>query len=594
MIRLSQAHLSSYVGDVLPLELIGEGITKNTPVTFRISGDAATLRSFEGDGTYAFSNGVLVSFAAPGEAIITARYLDNEYTATVIVREIMSVDDSTPLNYYIGDLHDHTSQIHNRDEFAKHLSENIDDYVNFIKDENLIDFGVISDHGCVTNDYDFYRGFCLAGSCDHPIVFAGAESEIGYTERDRLNVVHRHSGEIVTFMSAGYGSVKTWAALEHEMSYSYSPVAIFAHPHVVGFSTNGIWNFDFMKHNTPMMKKVIRGIEMGNGKDRKENLLHEYAYSAALDAGFKVSPTCSSDSHGPTWGYHIIPGKTIILAPEKSREAFHEALLANRFYACETGNVKLKYTVNGRTAPTTLALTDRYQFHIELDYFNPDPATAPVFCQVISDYGRTVYQTDVTDNVIDFTVVSGTARYFYLRLIDAEGRKTWSMPVWCSREFDEYEETPLIPLDSSGFVATASGQDASTVIDGDPFHSWFSNEATPTVIIDMGKVQEISGFGYYPHMVLRGKEKGPQWTSSMETRGLVAEYRLSVSADGIHYSLISEITCQTLGCENIVTFPTQQVRYVKMEVLSNIGVRSFRKAYADSTTVIGNLTLFHS
>lgn len=230
MIKLSQAHLSSYVGDVLPLELTGEGITKDTPVSFSIAGDAATIRSFVGSGTYAFGNGVLVSFLAPGEAIITARYLDNEYTATVTVREMMSVNETTPLNYYIGDLHDHTSQIHNREEFAKHLSENIDDYVKFIKDENLIDFGVISDHACVTNDYDFYRGFCLADNCDHPIIFAGAESEISYTEYDRLNILHRHSGEIVTFMSAGYGSVKTWEELENEMSYSYSPVAIFAHP----------------------------------------------------------------------------------------------------------------------------------------------------------------------------------------------------------------------------------------------------------------------------------------------------------------------------------------------------------------------------
>ncbi len=46
------------------------------------------------------------------------------------------------------------------------------------------------------------------------------------------------------------------------------------------------------------MLAMMRGIEMGNGADRKENLLHEYAYSAALDASFRLSTTCSSDSHG--------------------------------------------------------------------------------------------------------------------------------------------------------------------------------------------------------------------------------------------------------------------------------------------------------
>lgn len=592
MIKLSSDEICSYVGDVLPLELIGEGIDKNSSVNWSSTGDAAAIRSFKGNGKYSFPNGVLVSLVAPGEAVIKAEYLGVEYVTKVTAREMRGLDEEDELNYYLGDLHDHTSQIHNREEFAKHLTEDIADYVNYIKEENLIDFGVISDHASVTNDDDFYRGFKLAETCESPIIFAGAESEISHTETDRLGILHRHSGEIVTFMSAGYASVKTWEEFENELTHSHAPVAIFAHPHVVGFSTNGIWNFDFMKHNTPTMKKIIRGVEMGNGEDRKENLLHEYAYSAALDAGFKVSATCSSDSHGPIWGYHVMPGKTIILAREKSREAFHEALLANRFYASESGNVKLKYSVNDKTAPAQLELTDSYRFHIELDSFNDDESTRPVICQIISDYGRTIECADVTGDTIDLTVTSDSARYFYLRLIDREGRKTWSMPVWCQRAFDQYEEKRLKALDMTNFKATSSGRDASAVIDGDPFHSWHSGEVSPRVVIDMGDTQEISGFGYYPHIVLRSKDKGPEWTTSVETRGLVSRYKLYTSENGEHYSLIADITCQTLGCENVVSFPTHKARYVIMEVISNIGIDSHLRAYQRSETVIGNITLF--
>ena len=119
-------------------------------------------------------------------------------------------------------------------------------------------------------------------------------------------------------MSAGYKHTTTYEEFEENMKYSKAPVAVFAHPHTVGSSTPGIWSFEYSDHNTELMKHIIRGIEMGSGTDGKCNILHEYAISAALDAGFKVSTTCSSDAHGPKYGYDVIPGKTVIMATEHS------------------------------------------------------------------------------------------------------------------------------------------------------------------------------------------------------------------------------------------------------------------------------------
>lgn len=156
---------------------------------------------------------------------------------------------------------------------------------------------MISDHASVTNDFLFFRGFELTrgSEFDKVITFAGAESEVEYCELDRFNIEHRLSGEIVTINSAGFAYTDSFAGLEDELLASPMAVAIFAHPHVVGYSTNGIWCFDFKRRATPIMLRSVRDIEMGNGEDRKENLLHEYAISSALDAGFRVSTTCASD-----------------------------------------------------------------------------------------------------------------------------------------------------------------------------------------------------------------------------------------------------------------------------------------------------------
>ncbi len=593
MPHLSQDYINSYLGDVLPLRLVIEERASDEKITWRVDGDAVALRGFVSDTRFSFDDGVLVVLKAVGSATVTAEYLGERYTARVDVRKMRSLGEADVLNYYIGDLHDHTSMNHNPDEFATHKDGDITDYTNYIREENLIDFGVISDHAGVTNDVDFFRGFAIAAErCDGPVIFAGAESEIMFVEPDRFGIMHRNSGEIVTFMAAGYGEVKTWEEFYRLMESSPKPIGIFAHPHVVGFSTNGIWNFSYAKHNTPLMLSMMRGVEMGNGEDRKENLLHEYALSAALDAGFRVSTTCSSDSHGGRWGYYIMPGKTVIMAKEKSKEAFHDALLHNRFYATESGNVKLRYTVNGKAAPADLAPSTEYSFSVNLSYFEDDATTRPVLCQAISDYGVAVKTVEVSSDSFDFTVSSGTARYFYLRLVDEKGRKTWSPPVFTGRAYDTYREESRIPMDMSAFVATSRGVEIPEVIDGDPFHTWYSSEPTPSVIIDMGEEREVAALGYYPHIVLRDKTKGAAWTTSMETAGLVSRYRVLTSSDGIDFTLRAEGVCQNLGAEVIIDVIPHAARYVRFDVVGNVGIDSFMEAYKGSTARIANLTLF--
>jgi len=594
MICLSKAKINSYEGDVLPLWLVGAE-ESTSPVEWDVIGDAVRIRTFADSERHAFSWGVLVTLVNVGTATVRCHHEGVTYTAEVEVRPMRTAAPEDKLDYYFGDMHDHTSENHNPVKFAEHECGDITDYIDYQNNDARLDFAVISDHAGVTNDRDFFRGFveCEKREPMNLILFPGAESEITYTERDRFDILHRKSGEIVTFNSAGYGDTRSWEEFYQEMSYSPMATAIFAHPHVVGFSTNGIWHFDFRRRNNPFMLGLMRGIEMGNGADRKENLLHEYAYSEALDAGFRLSTTCASDSHGPKWGYDIMPGKTVIIAYERSREAFLDALRSNRFYATESGSVKLKYSVNGKVAPADLAPTGQYIFRVELSTFNNDENARPIECRVVSDYGRTVATVDCRGkSVIEFTVESDTARYFYLRLVDGEGRKTWSMPVWCSRPFDAPTTESIKPIDMSRCSATANGTSAPTVINGDPLDSWCADGATATVDIDMSEERVISALGYHPHIILRDPTKGAAWTTSMESSGLVSRYSVSVSSDGESYTEVASGVCQTLGAENIIRFAPMRARFVRFAALSNIGVDSGLAAYRDSRMKIANLAIF--
>ena len=133
---------------------------------------------------------------------------------------------------------------------------------------------------------------------------------------------------------------------------------------------------------------------------------------------------------------------------------------------------------------------------------------------------------------------------------------------------------------------------ADKLINGDPFDPWYSESGAPTVTIDLGCEREIAAFGYYPLIVLRGKDKGPDWTTSCETQHIVSRYELYASCDGESYTLIASETAKTLGAENVIEIAPTKARYVRMKVLGNIGTDSGLKKYSDSTAAIANLSVF--
>jgi hypothetical protein len=314
----------------------------------------------------------------------------------------------------------------------------------------------------------------------------------------------------------------------------------------------------------------------------------------ALDAGLRVSPTCSSDAHR-WWGYDRFPGKTVIMAPHKSKEAFLDAIFHNRMYATSTGNVKLRYSVNGQVAPVTLREEGTYHFRVELDYFRPDePDTHIKTCQLITDGGIPLVQLENVENCFDFTVYSRESHYFYLCLSDALGRKTWSCPVWTGKPFVRKKEKALTPLAKSGVKVfdRISEKELPCLVNDNPLEPWDSEQGSADLIFDLGEEKEISALSHYPFWINRAKqtEKGKE---HLVIQRFPARYRISVSADNENFTPVTAGRFRIFGGEETIRFAKQKARYLRLEILSTTGEDWGREETAEATLQIAEITLWN-
>ena len=574
--KLSKAEIRSYCGNVLPLRLLGGTPYTNEAITWRAEGDAVRLHLFTEDEE-PFTDGILVTLMEPGEAKIVCTFEGREYICPVFVHERKRAKSGRHLQYYVGDMHVHTSRDHNAQTFRARTAKDVPArYLEQVRDEGLLDFAVVSDHACVLNGREFFRGYADDEATDPKdlVVFPGSEAEVTYIEEDRYGVRHKNAGEAVTLNTAAYPNVRDWEEFFAQIAQSPFTFSTFAHPQGIGHSTPGIWNFKLNEHATPRFQNLFRLIETGDGSVRGSNLINEYTYSVALDNGFHVSPTCSSDSHGPAWGYYRFPGKTIIMAPEKSKEAFYDAILSNRVYASSSGNVKLYWEVNGHAAPATLPLTDKYRFHVEFDYFHKSKESEIWRLDVISDLGKCVYTAPTNGkNMMDFELESDTAHYFYLRLVDYMHKRTWSCPVWTGREPTVPDATPLAPIGKEGITAVEieSGNDAGVLFCDDPFVPFRASGNVCTIVADLHRTETISAFSHYPRIVTHAELRRDGLIPPMRIAALPSAFRLSTSEDGENYSLQYDGVFRVFGGEEFFRFPETRARYVKLEVLSGCG-----------------------
>lgn len=597
ILKLSKTNINTFVGNIVSLQLLSDKDISSENIIWSSSDDSIVyIRDFKTEGKTNFSDGVLLVMMGLGNAEIKAEYNGEAFTCTVVTREMKKADENDKFNFYFGDFHSHTSNNHDRNEFPLRTDTIPLTVLNEVKNEGFYDCFTISDHGDLVNNKEFFRVFLSTEETetDDFIAFPGTESEITDVENDRHGYPHKNSGEVVTFNSHGYAAVKTWGEYFAKTYKNPYAVATFAHPQILGWSVKGIWNFSFGRKICPEMLEMFRMIEVGNGGDRAQNLVHERMYSVGLDCDLKLSPVSTSDWHGPNWGATSLRGKTILLAPQKSKEYFIDAIRNNRVYACENGNVKLWYTVNNRIVASTLDDTDTYKFHVEISHFNKScDEEKIILLEVVSDYGKTIKAIDVDPSdatTLDFEIKSNSARYFYLKLTSINGDRTWSSPVWTGRAFDALPHKEFVgtELDKSKWsvVSCSKGNEPDKLISGSFEDPWTGIETSAEFVIDLGETTDICAVGIYPHTVSRFDES---LSDTEATARFVSDYEIYTGDENKEFTLVYKDTVRCYGEEKISEFPEHKARYIKVKILSTAGASQHKPKYKNSPVMIGEI-----
>ena len=595
-IRICCEEFESFIGDVRPIWLVSDESLKFERIKWSVTGDSVVMKKCDGCDHGSFTYGVFITFVKPGVSVVTASYDGKNYTCKVISRERKTYSGNEKLYYYKGDFHTHTTPEHSHDRYLIRTDYLPKRYLESIKEKNQLDVAVMTDHSVTINLESFFRNFTEYEDMKEemePIVYAGCENEIMYSEKDRFGRLHRISGELVAINSTSFSQANTYPEFFFVFENNPYAIGIFAHPHVVGISTKGVWNYRPRLNNPKELTELIKYVEVLNSPHNDANLLNEYVYSEALDGGYRVSTTLGSDMH-KDWDFSAFPGATIIMATEKTREAITDALLNLRAYASESGNIKLTYRVNGKEAPCDLALTNKYHFEVKIDYFTQDNSTRPVRCEIISDGGKTLKTIENANfESFEFDIESDSARWFYLKFTDSKNHRTFSPPVFTSRKPVPYVLEDLKPIDKTLFSATdEKGRDAKALIDNDTETEWTADGTSFQITVDMKKEYTVRAVGNYAASIdinqLRQDGIHPNFAEAQ----IPVDYEIHASLDGKNFTRIADGIFRSFAGEEIVTFEPCRTRFIRFEILSTTGSRLGIAEYKNVPARMAEISIF--
>ena len=577
MLKLSKSEVNTFCGDIVPLRA-----ESDSDIILCQSGDNKIARIKElGKGKF------LVILEGVGNTKITVKAGNEEAFCEVVVREMVKSDPDGKFKIYVGDTHAHTS-------YSDGLSTPFDVFKK-VSEEEYFKFYAVTDHTELLDDDEFFKTFEAADMYTSKdfIAFAGSESRLDEFYTSNIGDERSHAGEMVVINKEGYAIVDCSRDEYFEkLGTNKCSVGVIAHPQLQAFrGAQALLNSWDPEHRTDKNAlELVHGVEVFNSAD-DSNLINDRVYSLYLDCGYRISPYGASDHHGPYWGRIAQASRTFMYAQGDTKEHFLDAMINARTYACENGNVKLFYTVNGKNPSTVLPLTDTYKFRISAEPFyarkNDDDTT---FVEIISDYGEVVASYEVGDFefAFDITVKSDTARYFYLKLYSRIGETTISSPVWTGRSFDKYPvpEFNKTEINDSDFKvkSNTSGVCPWPLLSSDTSEYFQFDKPSGEIVINMGKTRTLSAIGYYPNIPTRYV---PETMACF-----MSKYEYFVSKDCINFTKVAQGRIRLYGSEHIAEFEPIEARYVKIRALSTVGSESRIEELKNVGVAFGTLRFY--
>lgn len=410
-------------------------------VTLTVAGGSARLpgpRAYraEDQGAHRFKG---VSFQRPGTYRVIARDSEGREGRSnpIIVRNV-----SPGRRIFWGDLHTHTKYSDGRGT--------PDEMFEFGRRYSALDFCAISDHAFITTD-SMWEDIKEATKRHHApgeyVTFLGYEwsgpREVGgdhnvYTTADEMPLFRSNLSYNYANLRQYHGPVRQAGHVEdlfRALAENFSDENLLTIPHFGGRPGNPEWHNDALQ----------RGIEVFSDHRRSEDWV-----STFLERGHRVGIVASTDNHSGNAGYGVRRNNVTrgsegpvfsrfspaergtalvaVQAEELTRESVFQGIYHRRTYATTGERISVRFAVDGESMGSEVRVTGPVSISAEV------VGTAPIRTVRIVKDGKILYALDPRGDMASFEFVdTGGARdgsYFYLDLIQVDGEKAISSPVW--------------------------------------------------------------------------------------------------------------------------------------------------------------------
>lgn len=385
---------------------------------------------------YYFYIFLLNSNCTGGPAYNTSAYLTANKSTTALPA-------SQPFYTYFGNLHAHSSfSDGNKDDPTKTPADNY----NFAKESMCMDFLGISEHNhtkagmslsrwqpgrnqaaaATTSSFLAMYGmeFGVIDDGGHAVIY-GMDSLMGWEENQYQRFVARGN-----FNGAG-------GLFEKINDHGNNAFVYLAHPEPSDF--NNIFNDVY----SVQADQAVVGVALESGPANSTSVGYNNPgssmaflnyYKILLSKGYHIGPAIDHDNHNMTFG-RTARTRLAIIAPELNETAILQAMRQMRFYATQDCNAKISFSIEGQPMGSIMLRSGPPQLSVQCETTSPitlvrlmsgTPGSGSFPVELANFSSGTINYTDVT-------LGNFNERYYYLEIMEADGSRIVTAPIWYTR-----------------------------------------------------------------------------------------------------------------------------------------------------------------
>ncbi|MGI4873084.1 MAG: T9SS type A sorting domain-containing protein [Janthinobacterium lividum] len=166
---------------------------------------------------------------------------------------------------------------------------------------------------------------------------------------------------------------------------------------------------------------------------------YEATFTALLAKGYHTGITLDHDNHNTTF-QRTTPGRLVVLAPALTRADLLEAMRQRHFYASDDWNAEASLTLN--TQPMGTIFTDVLTSSVQVSVTDPDAEAVASLTLLRGVPGSGVAPVVVATAAAGATTLSyadqqvnQTTYYYYAVIVQADGDRIVTSPIWHTRNF---------------------------------------------------------------------------------------------------------------------------------------------------------------